>query len=743
VASPRVKFTGRKPNFRSELGLAYGDYCEVYVPNVVSKNVDAPRTEPCIALYPSGNANGSWVFLNIKSKRRVRRTNWTKMVTTDLIIDVMNEFSKTEEDATAVGEKDDEVHELPESREHDDTQAHTEDPVDLLTASDEHNEAVTDEQRVTEPPTEGEADAMERPDTVTDIEEADDDDPQEDMSRKRQSARVVAGVRRPMRYRSFHTTVKKGLQEHGAEAYKAIVAELRQLLLVKKALVPVSRCDLSARQLKNTIRSLMFMKTKFDGLGRFEKIKARLVANGKQQDRTLYPDTFSPTVALQSVLMCLTLAAKEQRKICAIDIGGAYLNAERVCEAGEEIVMELEPRLVGILSKIAPEVQPYVDDRGVMLVKLSKAMYGTLDAAKIWYDKLTGVLKSMGFTPNEVDPCVMNKNIGGKQCTIMLYVDDLLVTCQDRSAIDEVTKQLQDAFEGDVKYSHDEDLSYLGMHLKVKPGCITVSMEAYLDGVLKDLGVNGYAASPATANLFKVNKDSSRLGAKEAKKFHTTVAKLLYLAKRTRVDALLAVAFLSTRVKAPTSQDAHKLERLLKYLSATRHHSLVIKPRENQGLEGFIDASFGCHGDGKSHTGLVITLFGCMVMCMSSKQKLVTRDSTEAELVALSDKLMHVIQCYDFMRAQGVMCDVPVVHQDNTSTITLVTKGGGQYRTKYMRVRQGFVKERHDAGEIQVKYLETGRMLADNLTKPLQGAVFQYLTRCITRWNEVPRHRSA
>ena len=63
----------------------------------------------------------------------------------------------------------------------------------------------------------------------------------------------------------------------------------------------------------------MFLKTKFDGLGRFEKIKALSVANGKQQDRELYPDTYSPTVGLQSVLMCLTMAPNENRKVCAID----------------------------------------------------------------------------------------------------------------------------------------------------------------------------------------------------------------------------------------------------------------------------------------------------------------------------------------------------------------------------------------------------------------------------------------
>jgi hypothetical protein len=107
-----------------------------------------------------------------------------------------------------------------------------------------------------------------------------------------------------------------------------------------------------------------------------------------------------------------------------------------------------------------------------MLVKLNKAMYGTLDAAKIWYEKLTGVLTQMGFSPNSVDQCVYNKIIDGKQCTIMVYVDDLLVTCASQSGIDKVIEDLKAHFEGDVKSSSDKDLSYLGMHLKIEDGRI-------------------------------------------------------------------------------------------------------------------------------------------------------------------------------------------------------------------------------------------------------------------------------
>ena len=105
---------------------------------------------------------------------------------------------------------------------------------------------------------------------------------------------------------------------------------------------PVQKKQLSKKQLKKTIRSLMFLKTKYDGMGRFEKVKARLVANGAQQDRKLYTDTSSPTAAMQSIMMCLAIAAKEKRHIATVAIGGAYLNAEMT---GEEVIMELEPYL--------------------------------------------------------------------------------------------------------------------------------------------------------------------------------------------------------------------------------------------------------------------------------------------------------------------------------------------------------------------------------------------------------------
>ena len=55
--------------------------------------------------------------------------------------------------------------------------------------------------------------------------------------------------------------------------------------------------------------------------------------------------------------------------------------------------------------------------------------------------------------------------------------------------------------------------------------------------------------TPAPDNLFVVNEDCDKEEA--SADFHTIVAKTLYVTKRARPDTCLAVAFLTTRVRAP------------------------------------------------------------------------------------------------------------------------------------------------------------------------------------------------
>jgi hypothetical protein len=105
------------------------------------------------------------------------------------------------------------------------------------------------------------------------------------------------------------------------------------------------------------------------------------------------------------------------------------------------------------------------------------------------------------------------------------------------------------------------------------------------------------------------------------------------------------------------------------------------------GRSWHIDAAFGLHDDSKSHTGVVIILDETVVYVASHKQKCVMKSQTDAKLVGLTDNLGLVILFHEFVSfVASVRVLLPLVYQDSTSVITLVTQGGGVTWTKHLRV---------------------------------------------------------
>jgi hypothetical protein len=80
-------------------------------------------------------------------------------------------------------------------------------------------------------------------------------------------------------------------------------------MLDKKVWTPVSARDLSMEQHKAAIRSRMFFEAKHLPSGAFDKLKARLVAGGDQQDKSLYPNLSASTAATSFVFILAVIAA--------------------------------------------------------------------------------------------------------------------------------------------------------------------------------------------------------------------------------------------------------------------------------------------------------------------------------------------------------------------------------------------------------------------------------------------------
>ena len=522
-------------------------------------------------------------------------------------------------------------------------------------------------------------------------------------------------------------SVEKALKTHKEKARVSILKEM-QSMHDKAVFSAVKWEGMAEEQRASVIRSSMFLKEKYLASGVFDKLKARLVAGGNMQDRSVYAleETSSPTVSLSSLYLVAALAAKEKRIVSTKDVGSAYLNAKME----KDVFMTLQPTLAKIMVEVDGKYGSCLRSDGSLVVKLDKALYGCIESSKLWYDDLSSFLKSIGFAENAKDKCVFNIVRKGSQLTVCIYVDDLLCTSVSGDNMQWIDGALRAKYK-EVSTNEGKVHSYLGQSFDFRrEGECKVSMVGYTSDLLEDYKVTGKRVTPAAENLFEINDSMERLPDAASKVFHSRVAKLLYLAMRVRPDILLAVSFLSTRVTKSTQEDWEKLERVLMYLNMTADLGILLRADEGLQIRGHIDASFAVHMDMKGQSGAMITVGTGPVSVSSKKQGLVTKSSTEAELVAISDMLSMVIWTREFLQEQGYTMAPGIIYQDNKSTIAMANRGiSNSPRTRHVAIRYFFVKDRIDSGEVVIEHMGTEHMLADGMTKPLQGELFRVMRR--------------
>jgi hypothetical protein len=532
---------------------------------------------------------------------------------------------------------------------------------------------------------------------------------------------------------SFHASafsqhsMNAGIKKFGDRGTEAVRKELQQLH-DRQVMVPKHRHELTELERSRSLGYLMFLKEKSDG-----SIKGRGCADGRPQ-RAYIPkeDAASPTVRNESTMLTATIDARERRDVATVDLPGAFMQADM----DDVVHMRLTGAMVQILGEIDATYSKFVcieKGKQVIYVQLAKALYGTLKAAMLFWRKLTKFLEDLGFVTNPYDRCVANKMVNGKQCTVAWHVDDLKISHVDPAVVSDVIKALEGEFanEAPLTITRGKVHEYLGMTLDYSiDGKVMIQMYRYIRDALAELptDMDGKRTTPAADHLFDVNEQAIKLGEEKADLFHHCVAKLLFLCKRARPDIQTAIAFLCTRVQAPDVDDYKKLVRVMQYLRETETLTLTLEGDDTSVTKWWADASFAVHKDSRSHTGGAMTLGKGVIYGTSTRQKLNTRSSTEAELVAADDVMGQLLWTQHFLQGQGYPTKA-VLYQDNQAAILLEKNGQASSgkRTRHLNVRYFFITDRIGKGELTVEYCPTKQMLADFFTKPLQGSLFQAL----------------
>jgi hypothetical protein len=325
--------------------------------------------------------------------------------------------------------------------------------------------------------------------------------------------------------------------------------------------------------------------------------------------------------------------------------------------------------------------------------------------------------------------------VNGKQHTITWHVDDVKSSHVDPRVNDEFLEWLKMMYAGDgigeVKSTRGHRHDYLAMVLDYsRPGVLQIDMTDYVKGMIEDFPakLEGEGSVPWTGNMFSVDAKSKLLDVERAKIFHTFVMKGMFLCKRGRQDIQPGIAFLATRTTEPTEKDWAKLIKLLVFLKRTKDDVASMKADDTQTIKWCVDASFAVHKDFKSHTGATMTMGEGVLCSISTKQKVMSRSSTEAELIAVDDVISKIMWSKLFIEAQGFEVLLTIIYRDNTSSMKLELNGKASSgkRTRHLNIKYFYITDLIERKEVIIEYRPTDEMTADYMSKPLTGKKFFY-----------------
>jgi len=339
---------------------------------------------------------------------------------------------------------------------------------------------------------------------------------------------------------------------------------------------------------RKLVRCKWVYRTKYGPDGKVDKHKARLVAKGFSQVEGIdYTGTFSPVAKMNSICFVLSLAASFKWEVHQMDGKSAFLHGD----LHEEIYMEQPIGFIQIDSSL--------------VCQLKKSLYGLKQAPRAWYAKMDSFPLESGFSRCHSDNIVYTKKVGKSLIILVLYVDDLILTCSDPNLINHVKSSLKMKFEmtdlGNLHY-------FLGLQVLQSKKGISLTQSKYACDILHHFHMEDCKPSPSPFHSrvkLSVNCTSPEV---YATLYHQHVGKLLYLT-HTRLELSFVVGLVAQFMQNPHESHCKEAKRILRYVQGTVQFGIHYIAEEAPLLVGFIDSDWaGDPHDRKSTISYVFTL---------------------------------------------------------------------------------------------------------------------------------------
>ncbi|KAI3692795.1 hypothetical protein L6452_32618 [Arctium lappa] len=424
-----------------------------------------------------------------------------------------------------------------------------------------------------------------------------------------------------------------------------------------------------------------------------KRYKARLVAKGFAQRKGIeYDDIFAPVVRHTSIRVLLALVAILDLELEQLDVKTAFLHGDL-----EETIYMKQPE--GFISDNKPD----------WVCKLKKSLYVLKQSPRQWYKKFDLFMLSLGFERSEKDACVYHRSSGGISIYLLLYVDDMLIACRDRSEINRLKDRLKLEFEmKDLGKAH----VILGMEIvrDRKSRTLRLTQKGYIQKILKRFNLDGAkSVSTPLPRHIKITKDDcpvDDIGKAEMAKipYASAVGSLMYAMVCTRPDLAHSAGVISRFLSNPGKSHWNAVKTVFRYLKGTETHGLIYGMQNNCDILGYCDSDYaGDRVSWKSTSGYVFTLGGTTVSWRSRLQSVVALSTTEAKLIAAVESAKEAVHLQELLFGLGLKQTTVRINCDSQSAIHLATNLAFSSRTKHINVRDAFLVALHD---VKVVYLK-------------------------------------
>ncbi|RVW65953.1 Retrovirus-related Pol polyprotein from transposon RE1 [Vitis vinifera] len=299
--------------------------------------------------------------------------------------------------------------------------------------------------------------------------------------------------------------------------------------------------------------------------------------------------------------------------------------------------------------------------------KLKKSLYGLKQSPRVWFGRFTMSMRAFGYRQSNSDHTLFLKKQHGKINTLIVYVDDMVVTGNDLEERKALQNYLSREFEmkdlGYLKY-------FLGIEVSRSSEGIFLTQRKYALDLLQETGMSG--CQPVNTPIEEAH---------------------------TRPDLAYALSVVSQYMHNPGEQHMNAVMRILRYLkNALGKRILFAKNVNHQSIEVYTNADWaGTMDDRRSTSGYFTFVGGNLVTWKSKKQNVVTRSNTEAEFRGMVLGLCETLWLRLLLQDLGYLSRQPIrLFCDNKVACDIAHNPVQHDRTKHVEVDRFFIKEKLD-----------------------------------------------